>query len=77
VDRDAVLAVIPTFASLDTAVVAAHAAGDGARLAQLYGEAADDFASSGDIDTACFFYTQAYVHALEQGAPEAERYAKS
>ena len=45
------------------------------RLAGLYGEAADRFAEDGDIASACFFYTQAYIFALEQGAPEAERYA--
>jgi hypothetical protein len=61
--------------SLDGAVIAAHEAGDGMRLARLYGEAADRFAEDGDIAAACFFYTQAYIFALEQGAPEAERYA--
>lgn len=60
---------------IDTAVIAAHDAGDGAGLARLYGEAADGFSRQGDIDTACFFYTQAYVYALEQGMSEAERYA--
>ena len=65
----------PSLDNLDAAVIAAHAAGDGARLARLYGQAADAFAGSGDVDTACFFYTQAYIYALEQGAPEAERYA--
>jgi hypothetical protein len=57
--------------------MAAHTAGNGAELARLYGEAADDFAAHGDFDTACFFYTQAYVYALEQGEPEAGRTRKS
>jgi len=76
--RGAALALTATpsaFERLDAAVLAAHEAGDGARLARLYGEAADGFAAGGDADTACFFYTQAYVFALELGAPEAARYA--
>lgn len=51
---------------LDAALLAAHAAGDGHRLAALYARAADaarDDASRG------FFLTQAYVFALEAGAP--------
>lgn len=76
--RDATFPVTPVPPSLDridAAVIAAHEAGDRAGLARLYGEAADGFAARGDNGTACFFYTQAYVFALEQGAPEAERYA--
>jgi len=77
--RDAIVPVTPVTPALDridAAVMAAHAAGNGAELARLYGEAADGFAAHGDLDTACFFYTQAYIYALEQGATEAVRYAK-
>lgn len=76
--RGAVVPVTPVRPALDqieAAVMTAHGAGDGAGLARLYGEAADGFAARGEIDTACFFYTQAYVYALEQGAAGAERYA--
>ena len=65
----------PDRTSLDTALIAAHDAGDAARLARLYAEAAGDFASLGDIDAACFFDTHAYVFALEAGLPEAAEIA--
>ncbi|WP_197945355.1 hypothetical protein [Oricola thermophila] len=55
---------------------AAHAANDRAELARLYGEAADRFAAEGDVDRACFFYTHAFVHALEDGAPSAIHYER-
>lgn len=64
-----------TLDRLNSAVIAAHEAGDGMRLARLYGEAADAISANGDIASACFFYTQAYVFALEHGSPEAGRYA--
>ncbi|KUJ80792.1 hypothetical protein AVO45_07105 [Ruegeria marisrubri] len=53
---------------LDARLVAAHAAGDRAALADLYEEAAD--AASDEV--ACGFYlTQAYVYALEAGLAKA------
>jgi len=52
---------------LEEAILAAHAAGDRRALAALYARAAD---SLDDLDAACFFLTQAYVFALEAGAPE-------
>lgn len=64
----------PAIGDLDTALLAAHAAQDGPRLAQLYGEAADLLIAAGDADAACFFWTQAYVFALEAGAQEADRF---
>lgn len=48
---------------LNARLLAAHGAGDHAALVTLYTEAAD---ISQDLDTACFFLTQAYVFALEQ-----------
>lgn len=53
---------------LEEAILAAHAAGDRRALAALYARAADSLT---DLDAACFFLTQAYVFALEAGAPEA------
>ena len=39
------------------------------RLVQLYAEAADQ---AGDVEAECFYLTQAYVFALQTGAPEAD-----
>ena len=37
----------------------------------LYTQAANRAEAEGDHDQACFYLTQAYVHALEAGRPEA------
>lgn len=37
-------------------------------LSAIYTDAADMCEQRGDIDEACFFLTQAYVHALQQGS---------
>ena len=55
--------------SLDSALLDAHAADDGHRLVELYTRAADQ---AGDADAECFFLTQAYVFALQTGAPGAD-----
>lgn len=60
---------------IDTALLDAHAAGDGRRLACLYGEAARAYYAGGDADAACFYWTQAFVFALEAGMPDAAHYA--
>lgn len=57
--------------TLDAALMAAHETGDGAELARLYGKAGD---AAGDVDEACFFWTHAYVFALEVGMSEASVY---
>ena len=62
--------------ALDTALQDAHVAGDGPRLAALYGDAADGFNAVGDIDAACFYWTQALIFALEAGLDEAGHYAE-
>jgi hypothetical protein len=59
-------------AALDAALVDAHAAGDAARLAQLYTSAADAAETEGDIDACCFYLTHAYVFALTSGAAAAD-----
>lgn len=58
-----------TSAALDAALLAAHEAGDKARMTVLYARAADVFEASGNIDATCFMLTQAYVFALETGQP--------
>jgi hypothetical protein len=58
-------------AALDAALIAAHAAGDGRGLVALYAGAADAACRTGDAGAEAFFLTQAYVFALEVGAPEA------
>lgn len=62
--------------ALDKALLEAHAAGDGPRLASLYGEAAERFNAMGDIDAACFYWTQALIFSLEAGLDEAVHYAE-
>ena len=54
-------------ATLEAAILAAHAAGDEAALARLYGKAGDIRLAAGHIDAACFFHTQAHVFALSCG----------
>lgn len=60
--------------ALDQALLAAYRSGDGAEIARLYGAAGD---AAADVDEACFFWTHAYVFALEAGIPEAEQYRAS
>ena len=62
--------------ALDAALLDAHAAGDGPRLASLYGEAAERLSATGNIDAACFYWTQALIFALESGLDEAGHYAE-
>ncbi|MEM7643859.1 MAG: hypothetical protein AAF366_15205 [Pseudomonadota bacterium] len=52
----------------DAAILAAHAAGDRARLVTLYAAAADARAG----DARAFFLTHAWVFALEAGDPRAD-----
>lgn len=52
---------------LDHEIIAAHAAGDAARLARLYHEAGRLLEDAGEPDRAYFVFTQAYINALESG----------
>lgn len=54
---------------LNALLLAAHDAGDRDALTVLYTRAADLAETD---DAACFFLTQAYVYALEQGHPTQE-----
>ncbi len=58
--------------ALDQALLAAHATQDTAALVRLYTIAGDQAERDQDIDAACFYLTQAFVYALEAGAPEAQ-----
>jgi len=51
----------------DTALLAAHEAGDHATLIRLYTAEADAQEAKGDIDAACFYLPHAYVFALHAG----------
>lgn len=59
-------------AALDAALLKAHEDEDVRTLVLLYSEAADMADASGDVEAMCFYLTQAYVFALEIGAPEAD-----
>lgn len=61
--------------ALHQAILAAHAAGDGIALSRLYAQAAQDSAQAGKRDESSFFLTQAFVFALEEGLPDADRHA--
>lgn len=56
-----------TYTHLDSSIRAAHAAGRLDRLAAGYAESATLYERQGEIDAACFFWTQAYVIALDAG----------
>ena len=56
---------------LDAAILEAHASDDITALIALYTQAADLTETDGDIDAACFFLTQAFVFALEDGVKTA------
>ncbi|MEM9434103.1 MAG: hypothetical protein AAGA12_09285 [Pseudomonadota bacterium] len=55
---------------LENRLLAAHARHDKPELAKLYQEAA---ANTDDIGSQGFFLTQAYIFALDCGAPEASQ----
>lgn len=55
--------------ALDAQLIAAHRAGDLARLVDLYDRAAGLFDAAGNVDAACFFLTQAYVFSLQCDDP--------
>jgi len=59
-------------ADLDQSLIAAHKSDDKPRLVELYEAAGDDARQRGDFDRACFYFTHAYVFALETGSPRAE-----
>lgn len=56
---------------LDRDLVAAVRARDKTRVVRLYRQAAQATEATGDVDRACFFYTHAWVFAMEAGDPMA------
>lgn len=52
---------------LDAALIRAHVVGDREALVDLYERAGLVEQAAGNVDAAAFFYTQAYVFALEAG----------
>lgn len=54
---------------LNAALLTAHDRGDRLALVRLYHQAGTQNEAAGDIDAACFYYTHAYVFALEAGLP--------
>lgn len=63
----------PGAATLEAELLAAHAAGDVARLSGLYAQAAMSAERGGERERAAFYLTHAWVFALDAGLDEAER----
>lgn len=53
--------------ALDATIQDAHDAGRLAALAEGYAEGAALYERQGETDAACFFWTQAYIFALDAG----------
>lgn len=58
-------------ALLDAALLKAHEEEDFAALIRLYRQAGESQEALGDVDAACFYFTHAYVFALQEGSDEA------
>lgn len=54
-------------AELDAALLDAHECGEAGELITLYRQAGDLMKAADNVDAACFYYTHAYVYALESG----------
>lgn len=63
--------------ALESDLLQAHARRDHATLCQLYLSAAEARLAAGEQDAAAFFFTQAYVIALDGGGEEVARAAHS
>jgi len=57
---------------LDSALIQAHEDNDFDVLIRLYRQAGEAQETLGDVDAACFYFTHAYVFALQEGADVAE-----
>lgn len=64
-------ATTPPSSELETQLLAAHASGDAAAMAALYEQAASRMEHKGDEASAAFYYTQAYIFALDAGSAQA------
>lgn len=56
------------FDMLEAAIQADYQLGNIGGLAETYAKGAALYESQGEVDAACFFWTQAYVLALDAGA---------
>lgn len=54
---------------LDAALIAAHGSRDADQIASLFALAGERASAKGEMDAACFFWTQGYIWALEAGNP--------
>lgn len=57
---------------IDSAIVAAHSIGDKSQLSDLYVIAGLHKIEIGEIKRGCFFLTQGYIFALEEGMNSAK-----
>jgi len=57
--------------SLNEKLIQAHQENNLTDLVNLYTRAADASEQAGDIDAACFYWTHAYVFALDVGSEQA------
>lgn len=60
------------FKEIDTAIVTAHSIGDKSQLSDLYVEAGLNMIEIGEVKRGCFFLTQGYIFALEEGMNSAK-----
>lgn len=58
------------FDELEALIQTNHRAGNIVGLAENYAEGASLYEREGEVDAACFYWTQAYVLALEAGMVE-------
>ena len=65
----------PSPAELNRAIMAAHDADDRHLLSMLYLQAGEMKLTAGDIDAACFLFTQSHVYGLDGGNEEASHAA--
>jgi hypothetical protein len=56
------------FNELEASIQADHLSGNRAGLAETYAKGATLYDGQGEVDAACFFWTQAYILALDAGA---------
>lgn len=59
--------------ALESQLLMAHADGDVEAMANLYEQAAILWEQKGDEASAAFYYTQAYIFALDAGSAQAAR----
>lgn len=60
--------------NLNQEILAAHSQKDKALLSKLYGQAAGVWDERGDQDQAAFYFTHAWILALETDDPDLEHY---